>query len=546
MQITNEVRDDVNQEYREFAVQEAGAVEQWVEQNQQYTRLISESEKLHPGGGADAGEREQIQTQLYMQLKRESIEDAVELVLVDLEDETVVVTSTDSSERSDVEGKPVAETTFADAPWTGDLSFDSAADVHVSDAYEVGGETAVAFTSKVVGANVERALVLVVGVDGVSRDFRGGERTQGGYTQVVDADGRVVFDETRQEYLQPYAGNDAAYEPIDEARTQGQATVRTNEPTTGVMDEPYVAGYAPVAGTDWVVVVHGPRSEAYVFVTNVSRLGWGATVLGLLLVVGVGTVFGRWTGRDIDRLTERAQRMEEGTLDVDLDTDREDNIGRLYHAFANMRGSLREQIRESRQASQEAERARQQAEETNRQLLETADEYSETMEAVAEGNLTQRLDTESGHEAMAEIGRAFNAAVTELEARTEQVKAFARDVATASEEVTASSEEVRSASEQVTESIQEIARYASETNTGIQEISEATADQATSTQQVVSMVDDAADISQHTSAESESAAAAAEEQTSALTEVTDSMQSLALQAERLSGALDRFETGSRR
>lgn len=78
----------------------------------------------------------------------------------------------------------------------------------------------------------------------------------------------------------------------------------------------------------------------------------------------------------------------------------------------------------------------------------------------------------------------------------------------------------------------------------MQEISAATEEQAASTQNIVSNVDKVASISKEMNAETETVAAAAEEQTFALTEVSQSADDLVGQAERLSDALERFETNT--
>ena len=75
----------------------------------------------------------------------------------------------------------------------------------------------------------------------------------------------------------------------------------------------------------------------------------------------------------------------------------------------------------------------------------------------------------------------------------------------------------------------------------VQEISEATDDQARTTQEVVDMVEGIASVSRQTATEAETAAAAAEEQTATVSEVTRRVHALSDQSDELLATLDEFE-----
>ncbi|WP_050032632.1 methyl-accepting chemotaxis protein [Halorubrum halophilum] len=75
----------------------------------------------------------------------------------------------------------------------------------------------------------------------------------------------------------------------------------------------------------------------------------------------------------------------------------------------------------------------------------------------------------------------------------------------------------------------------------VQEISEATDDQARTTQEVVDMVDGIASVSRQTATEAETAAAAAEEQTATVSEVTRRVHALSDQSDELLARLDEFD-----
>ncbi|GAA0717385.1 methyl-accepting chemotaxis protein [Halorubrum trapanicum] len=75
----------------------------------------------------------------------------------------------------------------------------------------------------------------------------------------------------------------------------------------------------------------------------------------------------------------------------------------------------------------------------------------------------------------------------------------------------------------------------------VQEISDATDDQARTTQEVVDMVDGVASVSKQTATEAETVAAAAEEQTATVSEVTGQVHTLSDQSDELLARLNEFE-----
>ncbi|SFR58690.1 Methyl-accepting chemotaxis protein [Halorubrum sodomense] len=75
----------------------------------------------------------------------------------------------------------------------------------------------------------------------------------------------------------------------------------------------------------------------------------------------------------------------------------------------------------------------------------------------------------------------------------------------------------------------------------VQEISDATDDQARTTQEVVDMVDGVASVSGQTATEAETVAAAAEQQTATVSEVTERVHALSDQSDRLLARLNEFE-----
>jgi methyl-accepting chemotaxis protein len=541
VQITNEVQDNVDSEYTGLASQEANTVEQWVQRNRLSTRLTAEDGTARSGFGQAIDD--------YLLTKSEELpEDLFALHVVNVDSQTVV-----SSTRVDTTGGTSVDAN--DQPWWGDVQSASGADpdsVFITDVYRnQGSQPVVAFVTPISDSN--RVLVASFETMSVAKNnFQGARRTSGGFTQVVDGQDRIIMDEFSNKLLETYPQE--ANLPVRKARglrgtsqqagnisLASNASVFYEAQRSEYRDGSYVVGYAPIENTDWVVLVHAPQSEAYGFVTAVSQAGLLATLAGMLLIVVLGTFLGRNTASAIDRLTAMTQRMEEGDLSVDFETKRIDNIGRLYEAFGSMRDALREQIQEAQSARREAEEARETAEMMTQHLVEKADEYSQVMEAVADGDMTRRMDPESRSDAMEEIAVEFNEMIAEIEATTEQVKDFATEVATSSEEVTASSEEVKSASEQVTDSIQEISDGAERQNEQLQNVSNEMNSLSTTIEEIASSANEVADLSQQTAETGDEARESAEEAIDEMENVEREAEATVDAMENLQGQMEQIE-----
>ncbi|SFS06691.1 Methyl-accepting chemotaxis protein [Halomicrobium zhouii] len=554
-QVKSETQTNVENEYRNGALQEADIIEQWVSRNRLSTKLMSSDE------GWDSNE------DLSLKLENEKSELSGEVVgmhIVDTSGEQAeVVASNTLREGPTLSGRPQS--------WILEESFSSASDVAMSETYLTNRQHVVGFVSPVPSGE-GRYILIEYSIEDIAGSLQGADRATGGFTQVVNEEGTVMIDEPRQGEsgvgnvtLYSYSGGEAD-RPLQEAielrsSSDDAGVIQEMQANDNVIDERYTVGYSPVSGTDWVVLVHAPYSSVFGFVQDVQQWGLIATGGGVVLIGGVGAILGYSTSSTIDRLTRKTEEMREGNLDVEISSSRIDNIGRLYDGFADMRDSLKNQIDEAERARKEAEVSRAEAMEVNNYLQQKADEFSQAMEATAAGDMTQRMETEGENESMDRIANEFNSMIEELEKTTGQLKSFADEVAESGDVVLASSESVRDASEQVAESIQKISDDAYEQKDRLQGVSE-NLDELVDTlerfqaenpsvdmgdsidqfRQVATTMQEAAETSERMMAESENVAGAAEEQAAELNEVSSRAEKLKRYARPLGDILNRFET----
>ncbi|WP_160162948.1 methyl-accepting chemotaxis protein [Halobiforma nitratireducens] len=491
-QVTNEVEGIVNGEIQSTAEQESNNLENWQQENRDTIQVLAETPVMQ------SADTEAIDDYLDV---NQLPDQAFQIDYVDTQTGDVLASSPRDTGSVSAYNFPAEDRLAAGE------QFATTEYLYETDDLQ---QPVISYVEPIADAD-DRALIYTVRLNEYTQEFGSYATAENVVSLVVNEDGQVIFsDESDAELFAEYDdANGVVAEAFDLAagmERSGSATHST--PPSTLVDseayvfpnEEYVVGYNKMELEDreWVMLVHMPTDDAYGFVTTVNQFGTLATLVGVLVIGVVGVVLGRNTATAIDRLTTKAGRMENRDLDVSFETDRIDNIGRLYQAFDSMQTALREQIHEAETARENAEQARQRAERLNQHLERKADEYREVMQAAGDGDFTARMDPESENESMTEIAAEFNEMIADIERTTEEVKAFAQEVATASEQVTSSSEEVRAASEQVSESIQEISDGSKRQNESLQSANQEMNSLSTTTEEIAASSNEVADLAERT------------------------------------------------
>ncbi|MFA1611062.1 methyl-accepting chemotaxis protein [Halobellus rubicundus] len=493
VETNDELTQDAQARLETAATTQSVSLSEWVQQMKTASRTIAYSAPVQ------SGDSERISAYLGQQLDDGSLpSDVVAVHYFDTQTDTYRASSEPDAVGASavVRGVPWAQSTL-------DLGRNG---VVVSEPY-AGPNTqrAVAAVVAAVPNQENRALVMVIDLESYAAGMP--RPVQESFTKVVNGDGTTVLSHHTDQILSQNMG-DQETESVDSMAVKKGLGGQSGYMEMEMGGEAMAMGYAPVEGTDWVVMIHSPKSAMFALQQQISRnllLLLGGALLGF---VALGVTVGRNTVSELNRLTSKAQALESGDLDVGFESGRIDEIGQLYGAFGGMRDSLRERI-------QEAEREKQRSEQLVDHLETKADAYSSEMERAAEGDLSARVDPESESAAMAQIGEAFNTMIATLEETVVELQSFADRVATTSEEVTAGTEESQSASEQVDTSIQEIAADAESQSAHLQEIAAEMQDLSGTIEEVASSADEMAAHSRETATLGqegrESAAAALDE-----------------------------------
>ncbi|WP_265111284.1 methyl-accepting chemotaxis protein [Halosolutus halophilus] len=539
--VAGEVQEQVHDDQKQLAAQEARNIEQWSERNEFFASDVA------------SGVQNADDVNAYLDSRAAEEEGIVDIHHVDMSTGTIPHSTND-----ELDGGTILDTneTWAAIDPAAVQQREGGLESEPIIGYAHDGETAALFYASYVNKSQGEIVIVVIDTYDYVNEMITGE---GSATYAVYAgDASAMIDENRARDDEPIARS----EDVVVMDTSGEAFFENYEndaidfnevgleaelyemgtpvePLTRSVDEDhhdeeFLATTAQVKeDSNFYVVIHSSKPDAYGIVNDVSTYGIFASIAGIFLVMLVGGVMGRNTSRSIDRLTSKAERMKEGDLDVEFQSDRIDSIGRLYAGFGSMRDSLKTQIQTAHEAREEAERARAETEAINRHLESKADEYSDVMRECADGDLTARMEPESESEAMEAIAREFNEMIGEIERTTGQLKAFATRVATASEQVTASSEEVRSASEQVTDSVQEIARGADRQNESLQSVNHEMNGLSTTIEQIAASSNQVADIAERTATTGRRGQQAAQEAIEGMNEIEDESEQAVTEIERL-------------
>ncbi|SIR05180.1 methyl-accepting chemotaxis protein [Haladaptatus litoreus] len=520
------VQEENRTEINNAAKGEAEALHKWVTKKRSTTRFLAESVSAN---------QTNMERQALVERKLIDLPNDVRAIhYVDSQSKTVLASTTDEL----VGTTPTA----TDAAWANkSLSVSDSDGVQVMNPYEENGEPVTAFVAPTSDPN--RMVVMTTSLTERSHALSSPIAT--GDMTVVDGEGTVVLDNQNARVLSGY-GDDASAAIAD--GLSGNSDIKR---MSGADGKSAVMAYTPVVGTDWVLLYQVPVESAFALQTHVTQNIGVLVAMAVLMLVVVGLSIGRGTAQSLATVSKTADEISAGRLDAELPrTRREDEMGNLFGSFESMHeylntvadqadalarkefdapvfekevpgefGETLEEMRtdlramvadieraraeaENAQAEAEASQARaesaqQEAEQLNTALQRKANEFSAVMGQAADGDLTQRMATESPTQPMTDIAREFNQMMDELEATIRDVNEFAETVAAASQEVTASTDEIEQASQQVTESTQLMSEGAVEQSERLEHTAGEMSELSATIEEIAASADQVAESANH-------------------------------------------------
>jgi methyl-accepting chemotaxis protein len=516
-QTADDLRADANEQLTTTADIRAETLDTWLSGVKKQTQLTS----AHPA--VTSGDEQQVRDHLRGLVESESVPDGVIAVhYYDTEQREILVSSAE-----ELEGVSPAEqgASFATNP----PEFSGADDVYVSKPFSVPvvDHPVLTVISPVPGAE-DRAIIYMIDL----RERVGSLATVAdGSIVVVDGDDQFVAHPNASLIGSEWTGADG----VAASDSDGDGAASEMAQTTFSDRGDTLTAATSIDAADWTVVVRVPKSQAYALGEQVTSGILGLILLMMATLGVIGAVIGSDTVSSLRQISQRASRMAEGDLDVDLSTRREDEFATLVGTFTEMRDSLRDSLAEAESAREEAEAARSEAEAQAERLSQTAEEYEEVMRAVADGDLTRRVDADADDEAMRAIGEAFNDMLADIERTLADVKQFSEHVATAVETAESNVEDVTAANDDVTTSVAEIGDGAARQAENLQDVEGEMSQLSASAEEVASTVDNVAETSRQAATAGSQGRDRAEQ---ALTE----MEAIRAQTEETSAEIDALQS----
>lgn len=224
-----------------------------------------------------------------------------------------------------------------------------------------------------------------------------------GYAYIINREGTVIAHPNRDRVLNQY-------NPIEESKNdESQKSVaelfeRILQEEAGVSSYSFegndlYAGYTPIDGTDWTIVITALREEALFAIPQLQKSIVVIMFIILLLSIIITYFIGDSVAKPIIKTIEHAKKIAD--LDVTADVSerflaRKDEVGLLSKSLQEITQSLRAIIQEVSSSSKEVAAASEELTATSEQSATTAEEVSKTVEEIARGASNQAENTEEG------------------------------------------------------------------------------------------------------------------------------------------------------
>lgn len=214
--------------------------------------------------------------------------------------------------------------------------------------------------------------------------------------------------------------------------------------------------------------------------------------------------------------------------------------GTLGASLSTMQSNLQEYLEDLEASQEEARRAKQEAEAMASHLQRQATEFGEVMDAAAAGDLTKRLDEDVDNEAMADIARAFNQMLGDLEETILRVQQLGETVDRVSQNVTVGIDEIEQASEEVSRSAEEISAATARQNDQFESVLGEMSDLSATVEEISSTSNEVAETSARAAERSDRGSEAATAALEEMDQIETQVEEITGQIEQLDGEMEKI------
>jgi methyl-accepting chemotaxis protein len=190
--------------------------------------------------------------------------------------------------------------------------------------------------------------------------------------------------------------------------------------------ETVLSAYAPLTVFDkvtWAIIAEIDEEEAFAQVKSLRDVMIFIGIIMAIFVAGIALWVASSFTRPIVQVTDVAQQVIRGNLEVQSQIKSSDETGILSDAFNRMVKNLRERI--------------QTEQEQKLYLEQTVDDYLGFTERIANGDLSMRLSINGNSDSLSTLGQNLNRMVERLGDMTKQIREATANISSAAAEILA-------------------------------------------------------------------------------------------------------------
>jgi methyl-accepting chemotaxis protein len=216
---------------------------------------------------------------------------------------------------------------------------------------------------------------------------------------------------------------------------------------------------------------------------RVSLMIFAVVIVALFTAGGISVATTRSITNPVRQAVEATQKILRGERDVEVDTERKDEMGQLMDSVNQMAGEFASRVEAMKRAVGENQEAGEKEQQAQAELREKVNRILSVVQAAAKGDLTQEV-TVKGEDAIGQMGAGLNgffsnlresvAAIARnsqgLASASEELSAVSQQMSVAAEETSSQASVVSAAAEQVDKNLQTVATGAEEMGASIKEI----------------------------------------------------------------------------
>lgn len=179
----------------------------------------------------------------------------------------------------------------------------------------------------------------------------------GAYNLIVRADGRLIAHPQKTEAIQK-AGGQLDLNTISDPGLQQifQTVQNLGKQNTVIERKDDFLGVTRIEGPDWYLVTVYPKSLLFPRALNSAKISVFMGIIALLTeIILLYTVLKRKIAHPLEQLTDASNLLSDGSFNIHLDTNRQDEIGQLANSFQIMATQLQNSYKQLEQSNSDLE-----------------------------------------------------------------------------------------------------------------------------------------------------------------------------------------------